>query len=89
MKFRISDYISRISDFRSQVSDFRFQVSEFRFQISGFRSEVSDFRCQTSESHFGDLGPGEPLGGHRGNPAGPPTVPAFKLLYKNPLDKSS
>ena len=29
---------------------------------------------------------GEPSGGSRGNPGGPPSVTAFKMLYKNPLE---
>ena len=32
------------------------------------------------------LRPGEPSGGSRGNPGGPPPVTAFKMLYKNPLE---
>ena len=32
------------------------------------------------------LGLGEPLGGSRGNPGGPPSITAFKMLYKNPLE---
>ena len=29
---------------------------------------------------------GEPLAGTRGNPGGPPSVTAFKKLYKHPLE---
>ena len=29
---------------------------------------------------------GEPSSGSRGNPGGPPSVTAFKMLYKNPLE---
>ena len=75
--FQFSDFRSQVSDFRFHNSDFRFQISEFRFQVLDFRFQVSEFRSQTSESHFWDLGPGEPLWGYWGNPAGLPIAPVY------------
>ena len=78
LRFQLSDFRFQVSDSRFQISGFKFQVSDSRFQVSDFRFQISGFRSQNSESHFGDLGPGEPLGGYRGNPAGRPVAPAFK-----------
>jgi hypothetical protein len=105
LRLRLSDFIFHNSDFRfhisgaiDQIPGFSFRISYFRFQVSDFRSHISDFIFHISDFDFRHppeaggtrlLRLGEPLGASRGNPAGPPPVPAFKLLYKNPLDKSS
>ena len=50
--------------------------------------EAGVLRMAPVAGETGLLRLGEPLG-HWGNPRRPPTAPAFKTLYKNPLGKPS
>ena len=55
---RLLGFISHISD----SEDFGIMSSNVILHISHSKFQISDFRIQISESHFGDLGLGEPLG---------------------------
>ena len=67
------------------VSGFQFNISNLYFRFI-FQVLISDLDVWFLASGFCLLRLGEPLAGTRGNPGGPPSVTAFKKLYKNPLE---